>query len=184
MQINIENCWNYFISLENDLSRTSQFVEPRGQESVYSFEFYKLLVLACVEAESLFKGFCLLLENEKAQDMTAYKGVLLKHFPQIVDAEVQITRSGTTLKPFLGWDKGTLSWWTCYNEIKHNRGEKFIDATYYNAVSALSALYILILYYAKMTGASIPDQQSNYIVSNYSKAYLVVSPTEKLPGIQ
>ncbi len=182
MDINIENCWNYYLALESDLSKTSQFVEPRGQESVYSFEFYKIIVLACVEAESLFKVFCLYLENIDAGDIAIYKGVLLKHFPQITRAEVQIKRCGLKLKPFLEWSEKPLPWWTEYQEIKHNRGGKFEKATYFNAVSALSALYLLILYYSRLTGVTIHDQKSEYIVSEYSKAYLVISPSEKLPG--
>ena len=182
MKIEIKNCWYYYLSLENDLARTAQFVEPHSQESVYSFEFYKILVLACVEVESLFKGFCAFLENENAVDISIYKGILLKHLPQIVDAEVLITRSGSSYKPFSGWNNSPLPWWETYNQVKHNRGEKLIEATYLNAVLALSALYLLVLYYAKMTGADLPDQQSEYIVSKYSKKYLVVSPEEQLPG--
>ncbi len=182
MKIDIENCWYYFLSLENDLEKASQYVEPRGQENVYSIEFYKIFVLACVEVETLFKGFCLLFENESAGEIGIYKGILLKHIPQIVDAEVFIKRCRTRLKPFAGWDSDALSWWTTFCGVKHDRGAKFTDATYHNAVSALSALYVLILYYANKTGASIPDQRSGYIVSEYSQAYFVVAPSKKLPG--
>ena len=42
----LKNMWNYFLSLEQDLSNTSRFVEPQGQENVYSFEFAKILILA------------------------------------------------------------------------------------------------------------------------------------------
>ncbi len=183
MKIDIENCWNYYLSLESDMSDTSQYVEPRNQENVHSFEFFKIIILACTEVESIFKGFCELLENEHANDMSFYKGVLLKHFPAIVDAEVTIKRGGIKLKPFSGWDSKPLPWWTAYHGMKHNRGAKFDEATYFNAVSVLSALYLLILYYAKYTGVTIPDQKSEYIISEYSKAYFVVSPSEKLPGL-
>ena len=44
--------WNYFLSLENDLSNTSRYIEPSGQEEVHSFEFAKLIILSCTEAES------------------------------------------------------------------------------------------------------------------------------------
>ena len=50
----LHGMWNYFLMLENDLDNTSRYIEPQGQENVYSFEFAKLLVLACTEIESDF----------------------------------------------------------------------------------------------------------------------------------
>ena len=39
----LTNMWNYFLTLEQDISNTSRFVEPSTQENVFSFEFYKIL---------------------------------------------------------------------------------------------------------------------------------------------
>ena len=49
--IRIWNMWDYYLSLEEDLSNTSQYIEPLGQESVYSFEFAKILMPTLTEKE-------------------------------------------------------------------------------------------------------------------------------------
>ena len=54
----LNGIWNYYMSLEEDLSSTSRYIEPKGQEGVYSFKFAKLLVLAYIEIEAVFKGIC------------------------------------------------------------------------------------------------------------------------------
>ena len=43
----INGIWYYYLSIEDDLSNTSKYIEPDGQENVHSFEFAKLLILAC-----------------------------------------------------------------------------------------------------------------------------------------
>ena len=35
----INGIWNYYLSLEKDLDNTSRYIEPKGQENVFSFEF-------------------------------------------------------------------------------------------------------------------------------------------------
>ena len=39
----VSNIWNYYLILEQDLSNTSRFIEPEGQDNVYSFEFARIL---------------------------------------------------------------------------------------------------------------------------------------------
>ena len=43
----INEIWNYYLTLEGDIANTSRFIEPSGQENVHSFEFAKILILAC-----------------------------------------------------------------------------------------------------------------------------------------
>ena len=52
----INEIWNYYLTLEGDITNTSRFIEPSGQENVHSFEFAKILILACTELESVFMG--------------------------------------------------------------------------------------------------------------------------------
>lgn len=61
----LSGIWNYYLSLEKDLDNTSRFIEPRGQENVFSFEFAKLLVLSCTELESVLKLLCYERSGEK-----------------------------------------------------------------------------------------------------------------------
>ena len=117
-KITLHGMWNYFLMLETDLDNTSRYIEPSGQENVYSFEFAKLLILACTEVESVFKAICSEIEGEKSHgDIGTYKGIILKKYPNIVNSTVTIRRLGRNIEPFKGWDSGSLSWWSAYSEV-------------------------------------------------------------------
>lgn len=122
----INEIWNYYLTLEGDIANTSRFIEPSGQENVHSFEFAKILILACTELESVFKLLCLEITGKQPEGTIGkYKETILGRYPRIVDAVVSVKRWGRTIAPFEGWDIGKLSWWNAYQEVKHNRGEYF-----------------------------------------------------------
>jgi len=173
--------WNYYLSLESDLSNTSRYVEPSGQEEVHSFEFAKLIILSCTEVESLMKIICFELTNEEKGNIGEYKQVILGRFPNIVSAYVTISRLGKDLTPFAGWDTGHLQWWESYGLVKHRRGSEFERANYQNAATALSAVYVLIFYLAKICGFTFSDTESNYIHSGYAHLKLACAPSQELP---
>lgn len=101
----INGIWNYYLSLEKDLDDTSRYIEPKGQENVFSFEFAKLLVLSCTELESVLKLLCYECSGEKRGNIGEYKETILTYYPKIVFAEVNVSRWGETIRPFDGWDK-------------------------------------------------------------------------------
>jgi len=179
----INGIWNYYLSLEKDLDNTSRYIEPKGQENVFSFEFAKLLVLSCTELESVMKLLCYECSGEKKGNFGEYKKTILTYFPKIVFAEVQITRLSKTIRPFADWDKGKLFWWDAYGKIKHNREDNFKDATYQNVIYALSALYVSIFYLSKITRVDFSDYSSTYIRSIYSSHALTVAPMKKIPDL-
>ena len=116
----LNNIWNYYLSLEQDISNTSRYIEPDGQEDVHSFEFAKLLILACTEVESVFKAICFKISGEQPPaDIGKYKEMILGHYPKIIEASVTVNRLGKEIKPFQEWSKGPLSWWGAYQEVKH-----------------------------------------------------------------
>lgn len=177
----IEHIWNYYLSLENDLSNTSRFIEPSGQENVYSFEFAKLIILSCTEIEAILKILCKEKSGKDCGNIGEYKREVLVHFPKIINAVVYVSRWWQEIRPFEGWDSGKLDWWEAYVAIKHNRGSNFTSATYKNAAYSLSALYLLILYLAKVFDTRISDANSSYIFSDYSSKYLINAPMKQLP---
>lgn len=177
----LSGIWNYYLSLEKDLDNTSRFIEPRGQENVFSFEFAKLLVLSCTELESVLKLLCYERSGETKGNFGEYKETILAHYPKIVFAEVSIARWGETIRPFDGWDKGRLFWWDAYGNVKHNRKDNFTEATYKNVVYALSALYISIFYLSQESGVPFSDYASTYVESDYSAHGLAVAKTRELP---
>lgn len=184
-QHEINGMWNYFLTLENDLDTTSRYIEPAGQESVYSFEFAKILILACTEIEAVFKAICFEIEHKQVPgDIGTYKSTILSKYPKIVNTTVTISRLGRNIEPFVGWDLGKLFWWDAYQHVKHNRGGYFSEATYISAATALSALYVLIFYLAKITGISFRNTNSKYIDSDYSDPILICDPFASLPDFE
>ena len=178
----LNGIWNYYLSLEKDMSDTSRYVEPAGQENVYSFEFAKILILTCTEVESVFKILCSKIEpNAAASDISIYKGIILKKYPNITRAETNIDRLNKIIIPFRDWGSSKLCWWEAYQEVKHNRGNFFDKATYLNAVTALAALYILIFYLSKETNIEFDNCKSEYISSEYADLYLLCSSEKRIP---
>lgn len=185
----ITNMWYYYLSLESDLEKATQYIEPRGQEKVYSIEFHKLIVLACVAAESSFKLLmeCSGIKIDKKEELTIsqYKGFMLNKYPQIVNAKVNVMRWGKEIKPFECWksDKkpSRLSWWDAYNSVKHNKDQNFSKATYENAAFAISAVHLLTLYCAAAYKVSVQSERATCITSEYCSSYICGSPSQMLP---
>lgn len=185
MEKTINSMWNYFLVLEDDMNNTTRYIEPLGNEEVWSFEFLKTLILSCTEVESIFKIMCREIDDTKsAGDIGTYKSTILQKYPKVVDAKVTVKRLGKDIKPFEGWDKGPLAWWDAYQHVKHNRENHFKEATYKNAVTALSALYVLILYLSKIRNFEIDSCYSKYIDSDYALVWLVAKPPKKLPDFE
>lgn len=179
----LENVWYYFLDLEKELSDSSRYIEPYGQDNVYSFEFRKIIILACTECETVFKSICESIDNTKKRgSISYYKGIILGKYPKIVDAEVTIRRWHKTIKPFKDWDTGNLKWWTAHQNVKHDRGSNFYEATYENAVFSLSALYVLIFYLYVINDKEIPFERADeYISSEYTPPLISCMPNKKLP---
>ena len=183
-QTELENLWNYYLTLESDIANTSRYIEPDGQENVYSYEFAKLIILSCTEVENSLKTLCMEKIGKECGNISEYKNVVLNFFPKIVEAEVYVSRWAKSIQPFFGWNVGKLSWWEAYNDLKHNRGRNFKNATYENAVYSLAALYLLILYLAKVINARISNARGTYIISDYTDKYIVCSPIKQLPDFE
>lgn len=179
----LATCWNYFLSIEKDLSETSRYIEPEGQEDTYSFEFYKIIMLSCAEVETAFKYLCNLIDpSKKCGEISKYKEVILSKYPKICDCEVVVPRwKSKSLCPFKGWDSGSLTWWSAYQHLKHSRFTKISEATYQNAVSSLAALYVLILYLYKINGYDCKADDSTYFWSKYHPAQHYLPPLSELP---
>lgn len=182
---NIKDSWNYYQSLSEDMARTSRYVEPIGQEDVYSIEFSKIIVLSCIELESVFKALCSKIDGSECKNIAEYQEKILREFPRIVDAVVTVPRAGTHLQPFADWKSGgKLSWWKAYTEVKHTRGECFKQASYKNAVSALSALYVSILYYNQFTKAGLYTVNDGYLSSGYANSPVSMGRIKSLPDFE
>ena len=185
MSKKIDSLWNFFLVLDDDMNNTSRYVDPIGNENVWSFEFLKVLLLSCTESESIFKLMCRKIDSSNScGNIGDYKRIILGAFPKIVNATVTVKRLEREIKPFEGWDVGPLQWWDAYQLVKHNRDGNFQKATYMNAITVLSALYILILYLSKIDGEQIESSDVKCINSPYMIRYLVCEPNKNLPGFE
>lgn len=181
----LQGMWQYFLTLESDLDDTFRYIDPVGQENVHSFEFAKILILACTEVESVFKALCCEITAQKSADtIRKYREIILDRFPKITEAKVQIKRLGRAVCPFEGWEKESPKWWRAYQGVKHNRGEYFSNATYQNATVALAGLYVLIFYLAKLTHIQFNDYVSKCFESDYESTRLVYDPQKQLPDFE
>ena len=181
-QTDITNYINYFKCLENDLLNTARYAEPIGQNDVYSFEYYKIIMLACSEVETIFKLICKKINSHSnPKKITDYAEIVLEKYPLIIDTEVNVSRVCETIKPFADWSADKcMFWWDEHQDIKHNRHTDFRKATYKNAMYSLAGLYVLLLYLLK-----IYDQDifigSDYFYNIAERQILSCGAPGKLP---
>ena len=87
-EIQLNNYSNYFDCLVNDLDKTSRYAEPMGQETVFSFEYYKIISLSCAEVETVLKLICKTIDEEKnPRNIKEYAEILLAKYPNYVAGE-------------------------------------------------------------------------------------------------
>lgn len=173
----LQQSWHFFLSIEKDMLETSRYIEPNGQEQTYSFEFYKIIMLACSEIEAAFKQICNSIDDKNScGDIGHYKGLILKRYPRIGETLVIVPRwNGKNLYPFKEWGQGHLKWWDAYQHIKHSRYSSLRDASYENAVNTLAALFVLILYLFRINGYDCKADDSAYFVCEYCpQAYYIM----------
>ena len=81
-RMRFEMYWSYYISIENMLKKTSQFVSPsKENEKTYSDEFAKIILLSCSEIDSILKLLCELngiIRDEKKYNMNIYVEAISK----------------------------------------------------------------------------------------------------------
>lgn len=171
----LTNYKNYFKCLEDDLFETARYAEPLGQEDVYSFEYFKIIMLACSEVETLLKIICRFIDNNKyPKTIKQYAEIFLKRFPKIIEVEVNVSRICKTIKPFEDWtiDK-CMKWWDEHQDIKHHRHTDFKKATYKNAMYSLAGLYVLLLYLFEISDEDVRFESKYFYHTSASQALYV-----------
>lgn len=181
-EIQLNNYSNYFDCLVNDLDKTSRYAEPMGQETVFSFEYYKIISLSCAEVETVLKLICKTIDEEKnPRNIKEYAEILLAKYPKIVETEVSVSRIFDVIKPFEDWsvEKCTF-WWDEHQDIKHSRHLHFQKATYKNALYSLAVLYVLLLYLSKINNIEF-DSNNRYFYNVSVRQFLACAAPGNLP---
>jgi len=149
----VEPHWNYFLALDADLGRLARYVEFNERNfECYPVEIARVLLAAAAEVDVVAKQLCEVLEQRcGADNINAYRNVILVHLPEVRDFEVVVPRYGLSLVP---WHQrkeaqGVPLWWTANNKVKHERHTEFHQATLKRALNAVGSLLILLLYLYK-----------------------------------
>ena len=188
--------WNYAELINEELGRTTQYVEPDSDNyGTYSIVYTKILLSACSEIEVVCKLLCQIIDPEHDYvssevlhrngnkmiknmiNMETLSSVLLQRFPHIYQAKTEILQKHQMIYPFACWET--------HNLVKHYRHNHFNGATLENALNSVAALIILNSnLYELVTGTYAPRMSKIGMFDNcYSYCGLIVQPSEKLPDM-
>lgn len=145
-----------FKFIQKDIIDLFDYIEPSDvNEPCYSFRIHTLLLRLCIEFEDnakaiLFEnGFSKKDKNGKLVWLTIadFKKIESTHY--LSSFEVKLPNwSGNNGQrhPFLDWNQGrsTLSWYEAYNDIKHDRRQKFTQANFGHLMDAYCGLEVLL----------------------------------------
>ncbi len=141
--------WRYFLTLEEDIERTTRFVEPNpANYATYSLEFVRLILSICSEVEVVCKVLCERIKPaRKVKNMNNYREVITRKYPKLHTSEISVDRFGLTFKPWEEW--GTPinpAWWQEHQDVKHRRHKHFALANLRRCLEAAAGLFCLVLY--------------------------------------
>ena len=144
--------WDYFLAIEADLINASRYVEFNEENfSTYSIEFVHLLLAASSEVDVVAKMLCKKIDkSRRPRKIDSYRDIIVGPFPNLPTFEAQIPKHNlTSLTPWENWqdEKTSPLWWRSYNNVKHQRNEKFSDANLKNVLNAFAGLFCLLNYY-------------------------------------
>lgn len=138
--MSLEN-WYYYLSLEEDIINTSRYVHFSDKNlKVFSYEYMKIISLVSVEIESITKKFTnsgYLIDKIESLDYIIH------------DIELSVKRSHIKIKPFEKGQEGSNDsylWKIANNQLKHHKEISLNCATLENALRAMGALFLLLIY--------------------------------------
>ena len=143
--------WYYFLSIEKDFAKTIDFVHlDTANFKAFSNEYAKLLLLIGSEVDVVAKLLCKNIDPAaNPQNINEYRQMITAAFAGMHTVEIEIARFGLKVRPWTSWDPAVArspSWWTAYNEVKHDRDNSFAQANQENTLNGLCGLMSLLLY--------------------------------------
>lgn len=155
--------------LEGKFISTLNYVElSKSNYKTYSNEYAALIQLIGAELDSFFKVFCGLSDTKKF-NIKAYADNIITNYPDVLTQEIEINAYGISFEPFKNWSTQqpgkSLSWWTAFTDIKHNRTRNMNKASLKNVMYILGALCLLEMkYLLTITDGTdeinVPDEES------------------------
>ena len=126
-----QHYWEYFLAIEDDLVKTSRFVEfSTDNFKTYSIEFAKIILASASEFDVIAKILCNKISAKKVCNINDYREVILEKYPQFHSMDVNLSRYDIKLSPWSDWNTGgNPDWWKSYNNVKHERNRFYSEAT-------------------------------------------------------
>lgn len=170
----IEKHWNYLLAIEHDLTELSRYIEfDENNLKCFSIEIARILLTSGAEVDVVCKQICKgIRATSKADNIHKYRDEIRPAFPRIPQFKVLMPRFGLTLIPWSEWRKktGVPLWWTAYNKVKHQRDSEYQRANLKNALNAVAALFVMVLYLYKSKaelGELIPSPQLLHVTEEH-----------------
>jgi hypothetical protein len=141
--------WRYFLALEQDVERTTRFVEPHPSNyRTFSIEFARLIISACSEVEVVAKVLCEAIDpRATATNMDQYRTIIHKRYPRIHETIVEVPRFDLRFEPWKEWGSGANpGWWKDHQLVKHQRHKHFANADLEHCIVSTGGLFSLALY--------------------------------------
>lgn len=157
--------WNYFLAIEKDLENLSRYIEfDESNLKTYSIELTHILFSSSSEVDVVMKQLCNLIDpDKKVKNIDDYRNLIKIHSKDFINEEVIIHRYGLTYKPWVKWNEDiNPDWWKSYNNVKHERNKHFIEANLQNAINAVGALLLTVVYYYKFAFSKEAGKQINF----------------------
>lgn len=163
----VSSCRAYLLIVK-DLEKILEYVEPCSANwHVYSHRIYELFLRTCTEFESNCKSILNSNGYIKKGDLNINDYYLINNSSRLTEYQVKVKNWNSNEKiilPFENWNsKNSLKWYKDYNEVKHNRENKFEKASLENLLYSITAL-LCILYSQYGIGVF-------FIYGNYGPSY-------------
>lgn len=149
-----DHYWEYFLAIEDDLVKTSRYVEfHQDNESTYSIEFARILLASSSEVDVIAKLLYPPIYKdgkEVRRTIVHHKTGITNRFSGFTRMNINVPKYGLTLQPWHDWLMNkTPFWWTSYNKVKHHRDQSYKEATLKNVLYSVAGLFCIVLYYYK-----------------------------------
>ncbi len=149
-------CAQYKI-LEDKMIDLSEYITiDKSNYPTFSLQLNALFILICNEIDSVAGEICKSINDDRKSIHGIIKKieVIVTKYPNLKNSHIstKYPHAKIDLVPFTKFEPNTHSWWTDYNDIKHNRAEQdehgrynFQKANLKNVLHSIAALYILIV---------------------------------------
>ena len=139
----ITKYWQLFLLLENRFLSLKTFIEfDTDNYKTFSHELLSLYLSIGSEIDVFLRAAC----NDLNANSNFYKlrRKFESNFETLSNFQVNVSLFSVKLCPFQNQDQDAqIIWWKHYNEVKHQRDQKYGEASLENVLASLAGLFLL-----------------------------------------